>query len=168
VKKRLLRLYWRCETVLALWLAWLLVFVVPFRHTAKLIGGTRQSDQAAPPNAPAEGLARPMGPALATLKRATAVTRRILWLAPRLPFATTCLVRAIAGWLLLRRRHIPATIRFGVAMEDGKLAAHAWLIVGGQTLLGGAEAEGYQPLADLGGIDGHVQNKIGQTGSRAR
>jgi hypothetical protein len=141
LQNRLLWLFWRSETVLALGLAWVLVFVVPFRRTAKLIGGTRQSGPTAPT---AE-------PDLATLKRATAVTRRILWLAPRMPFATTCLVRAIGGWLLLRRRSIPATIRFGVALGDGKLAAHAWLIVAGETLLGGTEAEGYQPLADLGG-----------------
>ena len=125
--------------MLALSVAWLLIFVVPFRHTATLIGGTRQSGiQTAGETSP-------------QLKRATGVARRIERIGPRMPFRTTCLVRAVAGWLLLSRRGLASTIRFGVAMEDGKLAAHAWLIVEGVTLLGGAEAEGFQPLADMGG-----------------
>jgi hypothetical protein len=140
VKNRLLRLFWRCETMLALGLAWVLVFVMPFRHTAALIGGTRQIEPSKTASDPTQ-----------TLKRAASVTRRLERIAPLMPFRTTCLVRAIAGWLLLSRRGLGSTIRFGVAMEDSKLSAHAWLIVEGVTLLGGAEAEGFQPLADLGG-----------------
>lgn len=136
----LLRRFWQGETVLALGLAWLLVFVVPFRHTAALIGGTR----------PITGRTAFLEPSPG-LKRAAGVTRRVAGIAPRMPFRTTCLVRAIAGWLLLSRRGLASTIRFGVAIEDGKLAAHAWLIVEGVSLIGGSEAEAFQPLADLGG-----------------
>jgi len=140
VKYWVLRLFWRVETTAALALGWLLVFLVPFRHTAALIGKTRQSADAGP---------LPSDPAV--LKRASFVTRRVDWLGDKMPFRTTCLVRAVAGWLLLTRRGIASTIRFGVAMENGKLAAHAWLIVHGESLLGGDIAEDYQPLADMGG-----------------
>ncbi len=52
---------------------------------------------------------------------------------------------------MLKRRGIAATIRFGVTKHEDGLAAHAWLIVGDQTVLGGEIAPGFQPLADLGG-----------------
>jgi hypothetical protein len=72
-------------------------------------------------------------------------------LALRVPWRTTCLVQAVAGYLLLKRRGIAATIRFGVTKNEDGLAAHAWLIVGDQTVLGGEVAPGFKPLADLGG-----------------
>lgn len=136
--RALLMIFWRGETALALALGWLLVFAVPFRHSAALVGKAK---------GPAEAGELPPEK---TLQRARAVSRRIVCWAPKMPFRTTCLVRAMAGWLLLKRRGIASTIRFGVAMEDGKLAAHAWLLLADETLLGGAEATGYQPLADLG------------------
>lgn len=136
----LLRLFWRLETTASLALGWVLVFVIPFRHTARLIGNTRQIAD------PAGGAADAL-----VLRRATGVTRRVIWIGDRMPFRTTCLVRAVAGWLLLSRRGIASTIRFGVTMKEGKLAAHAWLIVQGESLLGGEVANDFQPLADMGG-----------------
>jgi hypothetical protein len=133
------RFLWRCETALALSLSWLLVFALPFRWTAAMIGGARQSASLA---------STPDG---AALRRAFAVTRRLNPAGRDIPFTPTCLVRAVAGWLLLKRRGINPTIRFGVAVEGGKLAAHAWLILGDETLIGGNEAPGFHPLADLGG-----------------
>lgn len=134
------RVFWRCETVTALILGWVLVFAVPFRRTAALIGETRS-----PVEPPPDMAARHK------LHRAAGVCRRIARIAPNMPFRTTCLAQAVAGWLLLKRRGINTTIRFGVAMQDGKLAAHAWLMLGRETLLGGGVAGDFQPLADMGG-----------------
>jgi hypothetical protein len=58
-------------------------------------------------------------------------------------------VQALAGSLLLKRRGITAVVRFGVTTQKTGLAAHAWLIVGGQTVLGGEAAADFVPLADL-------------------
>jgi len=130
--------YWlgAAETVPALGIAWILVFAVPFRWTARWFGG---AVAASPSSAPA-----------VRLNNARYVARRLVRVAAHLPWRTTCLVRAIAGALMLRRRGIPATIRFGVNRTDGKLSAHAWLLVGDTIVLGGDVAPDFQPLADLG------------------
>lgn len=126
------------EAALALSLAWVLVFVLPLRRTRTLFGGF---------SAPAGStVADPRG-----LFRARAVARRLARVADRLPWRSTCLVRAMAGALLLARRRIPgACIRFGVRKENGQLDAHAWLLLGSEILLGGEDAAAFTPLADLG------------------
>lgn len=127
----------RIETVLALALAWVLVFVVPLRRTQAL-------------------LRRLSAPATATCAdrsdSACAVARRVVWIADRLPWHSTCLVRAIAGFLLLARRRVGGvSIRIGVRRAEGRIDAHAWLLRGAEILLGGGETDTYAPLADLGG-----------------
>lgn len=85
------------------------------------------------------------------MSRAVWVGIRVRRIADRLPWHSTCLVRAIAGQLLLKRRGLRGgVIRLGVKKENNTLAAHAWLIYGPQTLLGGEEAISYVPLSDLG------------------
>lgn len=130
----------RLETWLALTLAWGLVFLLPLRLTLRLLGGFERPDLASP----SLPVASPV------LVRARAVCARLERIAPRLPWHSTCLVRAVAGILLLRRRGInEATIRLGVRKNGAALEAHAWLLLGGAILLGGSEAEEYTPLADL-------------------
>lgn len=126
------------ETLLALLVGQFLVFVLPFHLVSGWLGGTT-----APADKDATGIA--------TLQRADAVARRVSHLARRMPRRTTCLVQAFAGWLLLKRRGITATIRFGVAKSEVGLIAHAWLMVGSEIVLGGEIAADYQALADLGG-----------------
>lgn len=125
----------RLEAALALMLAWMLVFLVPLR----LLGTV---------NAPG---ARPESPDdTRFLARAQGVARRANRVADRLPWRSTCLVRAVAVWLLLRRRGSrAAAIRLGVRRQDGLLQAHAWLLLGGTILIGAEEADGYVPLADM-------------------
>lgn len=137
------RLLW-LETIFALIAAWFLVFVLPFRWTARLFGGVVP--------ATAE---RPVGDAHASDSfdhpRALVVMRRLRRLADQLPWTSTCLVRAIAGHALLERRRMTGTvIRFGVDMTEQGIAAHAWLVIGTVTLLGGEGASRYRSLADLG------------------
>ncbi len=122
------------ETVLALHLAWALVFLLPLRW----LGGVRSPG----------GNPDPVPPPVQA--RARGVCVRLERIASRLPWHSTCLVRAVAGMLLLRRRSIGgAVIRFGVRKSGAALEAHAWLLLGDSILLGRGEAESYSPLADL-------------------
>jgi len=63
---------------------------------------------------------------------------RIAWAAnavdTRLP-RSTCLTRALAASLLLTLHGHPATLRLGVARDDGELSAHAWLESDGRTVV---------------------------------
>lgn len=56
----------------------------------------------------------------------------------RTPWESKCLVQAITGKVMLRRKRIHNTLYLGVAKDgDNKMQAHAWLRVGGQVLTGG-------------------------------
>lgn len=48
----------------------------------------------------------------------------------RSPWRTSCLRQALAVWLLLRRRRLPAVLRIGVIRREGPFQAHAWVEVG--------------------------------------
>lgn len=131
------------EALVALVLAWLMVSILPSRRVLPLFGDmgmpAAMGTTAPPPD----------------LARAVAVACRARWVADRLPWHSTCLVRALAGAMLLRRRRIRgARVRFGVRRDGGALAAHAWLLLGAETLLGGEQATEYRPLADLGCREG--------------
>lgn len=80
---------------------------------------------------------------------------RIVWAVRvatrRLP-GTTCLVQAMTGHVLLRRRGIPASVRIGVTKDRVEgFQAHAWLESEGEVLIGGSDRSvgRYEPLAVL-------------------
>lgn len=140
--RKLMSALWGIEAALALHLAWLLVFIVPLRITRRLFGAME---------APSANTGSEPAPQARQIERAAGTARRLRRVANRLPWHSTCLVRAVAGQMLLARRGIRGgIIRFGVRKQDGKLEAHAWLLLGGVALIGGEVAEGYLPLADLG------------------
>jgi hypothetical protein len=62
-----------------------------------------------------------------------------------------CLPRALAAHAMLRRRGIASQLCLGVARENGDLAAHAWVEIGKEKIVGGTEAEGFTRLAEFGG-----------------
>jgi Transglutaminase-like superfamily len=65
-----------------------------------------------------------------------------------------CLPRALAAHAMLRRRGIASRLCLGVARDRiaaGTLDAHAWVEVGGDKIVGGAEAAGFTQLAAFGG-----------------
>lgn len=131
----------RAEATGALLLAALLVHVLPLRVTLHRFGTMASPDLAAAPTAEPPAT-----------DRAQAVARRLRWTADRLPWTSTCLVRAVALGLLLKRRGIQGwSIRFGVSKTGGVLAAHAWMVMGQDILIGGEEAADFTPLADLTG-----------------
>jgi Transglutaminase-like superfamily len=62
-----------------------------------------------------------------------------------------CLPRALAAHAMLRRRGIASRLCLGVARESGVLAAHAWVEIGKDKIVGGSEADGFTRLAEFGG-----------------
>jgi len=62
-----------------------------------------------------------------------------------------CLPRALAAQAMLRRRGVPSRLCLGVAREGEALSAHAWLELGQQILVGGAEAPQFTRLVEFGG-----------------
>lgn len=67
------------------------------------------------------------------------------------PGASTCLIRALAAQVLLARRGEVAHLRIGVARQEGRFQAHAWLESQGKVLFGGSELGRYTPLPALDG-----------------
>jgi hypothetical protein len=65
--------------------------------------------------------------------------------------AAPCLPQALAAHAMLRRRGIASRVCLGVAREHGKLAAHAWVEVGEDRVIGGAGAATFTRLAEFGG-----------------
>jgi hypothetical protein len=65
-----------------------------------------------------------------------------------------CLPRALAAHAMLRRRGIASRLCLGVARERGAagtLSAHAWVEIGDDKIVGGAEADAFTRLATFGG-----------------
>ena len=62
-----------------------------------------------------------------------------------------CLPRALAAHAMLRRRGIASQLCLGVAREGDELAAHAWVEIGNNKIVGGSEADGFTRLAEFGG-----------------
>jgi len=65
-----------------------------------------------------------------------------------------CLPRALAAHAMLRRRGIDSRLCLGVARDRGAagaLSAHAWVEIGNDKIVGGAEAGGFTRLATFGG-----------------
>jgi len=105
---------------LALARAWLVLS--PFRHVARTLGSPTPAD----------------APQLQLDSRdSLAAARDVGWAialgASRAPFRAVCLQQAVAAKLMLRRRGIPATVRFGLApgaAPGEPPRAHAWVSAG--------------------------------------
>jgi Transglutaminase-like superfamily len=62
-----------------------------------------------------------------------------------------CLPQALAAHAMLRRRGIASRLCLGVARDGGGLAAHAWVEIGKEIIVGGSRAGGFTRLAEFGG-----------------
>lgn len=123
----LARLVWREKWLIAA------AFVLLWR--ARIIVSLRRlGDPRAAFGKPSMGKAAP--PALAV---------RVSWsidVAARLVPRPTCLVRAMAGRQLLALKGYGSDVHVGVAQASGAgFEAHAWLVSGGHTVLGGSADE---------------------------
>jgi hypothetical protein len=61
-----------------------------------------------------------------------------------------CLPRALAAHAMLHRRGIASRLCLGVARHGDELAAHAWVEIGADKIVGGAAADGLTRLAAFG------------------
>ena len=67
--------------------------------------------------------------------------------ADRLPWTSTCLVRAMAARAMLARRRLPCTLYLGLRAPALSLEAHAWLRAGSIAVTGGGESRAFHPVA---------------------
>jgi hypothetical protein len=85
----------------------------------------------------------------ARLKPGDQPVDRIVWAVSvasrRLP-ATTCLVSALALQRLLSAEGHASELHIGVARREARLAAHAWVVCEGRTLIGEYESGDYTHL----------------------
>jgi hypothetical protein len=73
-----------------------------------------------------------------------AIGRRFEW-------SRQCLVQAMAAQWILQRRGLTGTLYLGVRKDDADaLAAHAWLRIGTNVLVGGENQPGFRVVAMFG------------------
>lgn len=65
--------------------------------------------------------------------------------------SAACLPRALAAQGMLRSRGISSTLCLGVARTEGGLAAHAWIELAKEIIVGADGADGYARLIEFGG-----------------
>jgi hypothetical protein len=108
--------------------------LVPFRWIARTLERPRKAPQ--PAWETCTKTARSIGWAVAAVSR----TR---------PLRAVCLPQAIAAHQMLKRRGIPSTLFLGVAHENSKMIAHAWVTVGNQIITGAAGHERFTVVSRL-------------------
>jgi hypothetical protein len=82
---------------------------------------------------------------------ALGVRRAVLRVAVRLPWQSSCLVRALAARMMLRRRHLPSVLQFGVGRTSRELSAHAWVQCGEIDVVGAETAADFALIASFRG-----------------
>lgn len=78
--------------------------------------------------------------------------RKIAWAVNawgrRVPWRAVCFQRGLATHRMLRRRGYPSVLHYGVAQREAKgLAAHVWVSLDGEPVIGGEEAPEFTCLA---------------------
>lgn len=121
-----------CEAILLLGLARLIVLSVPFRFMAPWLR-----------RAPDKGVGDPV--LLRRIGRAVTVAAR------NVPWNAVCLPQALAAKAMLARRGLGASFRLGAGLDrQGKLVAHAWLVVGDTVVVGAGGISDITPLTRFG------------------
>ncbi|HEX8466476.1 MAG TPA: lasso peptide biosynthesis B2 protein [Allosphingosinicella sp.] len=117
------------EALAALALASLAIALLPFRRVA--------AAASAPGHRPAR-----VDPE--TVRRARSAL--IGW-SRRVPWRAVCFQKGLALHWMLRRRGIRSVLLYGARRDGEGLAAHVWVEVEGETVIGGEEAPGFTCLA---------------------
>ncbi len=136
-------LRWRAMVLEAMaWLAaaWVAVRLLPFRWITPYLGELVDPGETVAPAA-----AAPVRPVL-DVSYAIQRARR------RLPWESTCLMQAIAGRAMLKRRGFHTILYLGVRLDkqDG-FGAHAWLQCEGMVVTGQDVKNSFTPLASFRG-----------------
>ena len=77
--------------------------------------------------------------------------RFMIQMAARYVPSSTCLVQALAGYILFSKYGYTTLIKIGVLNEDGQFEAHAWLERGDEVVLGESEKD-YKTILDIDGV----------------
>lgn len=125
--------------------AWILLaaarfalLVLPFRVISRCIGPQCPPAEVASSTEPVPDLARRITWAVDAMSRHT-------------PWESACLAQALVGKVMLEHRGVASRLYLGTRKDGaGNLAAHAWLKVGGATVLGGRGHETFTALASYG------------------
>jgi transglutaminase superfamily protein len=79
-----------------------------------------------------------------------AVRQAVTVAARNVPWNAVCLPQAMAAKAMLARRGQGSALHLGTAMVEDGLAAHAWLVAGGEIVVGEAGLPDMTPLARFG------------------
>lgn len=125
------------EAIFLMALSRFYILFIPFRSVASLMGK------------PMHETVEEIDPDLLT------VARQITWLIEKMskytPWESKCLVKALTGQRMLKKRRIPCTLYLGMAKDNtNKLSAHAWLRCGNHILLGENGRIGFTTVAYFG------------------
>jgi len=120
------------RALIALWLVRLLLWTVPYSRVRAVIERLKKA------SLPVDAGFRPSPERIAWSVRAASAG---------VATGANCLLRALAGEILLGRFGYQSELKFGANRGGGAgLAAHAWLECEGKIILGELEAPGYAPL----------------------
>lgn len=133
------------EAAVLLTAASLTLSLLPFRLVARWLEkpagqGRPDPDPVLLRPAPEPALVRPIGHAVVRAAR-------------HLPWRPLCLPQALATRAMLRRRGLPSTLYFGVALEGRErvMTAHAWVTVGETGVIGAPARDAFTVLARYAG-----------------
>ena len=120
------------EAAFSLALARLAILVIPFR---RIVPRLERS-----PDSPQRDAIM-----IATVRQSVEIAAR------NVPWNAVCLPQAMACKAMLARRGQGSALHIGAAMGDGGgLMAHAWLVAGGEIVVGEDESGNVTPLAKFG------------------
>lgn len=106
------------------------VLFVPFKRVAPHLGQAQGESESGEPSSAVHQVAQ----AITLASRHT-------------PWQSNCFAQALAGHLMLRRRHASNTLYLGVYKKEDKFLAHAWLRSGDLVVTGRSGHESYTILA---------------------
>ena len=93
-------------------------------------------------------------------ERVVRVGRAVAAAARWVPWRSDCLVQALAAGLWLSRLGVASELRLGAragpTIPGERFGAHAWLVAGGRTVVGGPEAAAFTPFAPPAGPAGRA------------
>jgi Transglutaminase-like superfamily len=121
-----------CEAVAMLALARLIVLILPFRYMVPWLSRAPETDSC---------------DKVLRLRVRNAVTTG----ARNVPWNAACMPQAMTAKTMLARRGCRSALHLGATIgTNGALIAHAWLVSGGEVVIGGAGIPSISPLARFG------------------
>jgi hypothetical protein len=115
---------------------------VPFKNISRYLGHQLKPEDKIPTSGPTPPMAREIAWAVEVMSRHT-------------PWESACLAQSIAGKLMLGRRGLASRLSLGLRKDEaGKLAAHAWLQAGNETLIGALGHGTFTVLSTFGDPEG--------------